>query len=75
VGFGEIIAFIKALPALVNLVTDLRDDVKGMRREAIEKELAEYKEAVSADLKKIIGAKTNEERLRLAHDLANHISR
>ena len=73
-GFAEIVAFFKALPALVNLVSGLREDLKGMRREAIEKELAEYKAQVSADLKKIMGARTNEERLRLANDLSRHIS-
>lgn len=73
-GFAEIVAFFKALPALVNLMSGLRDDIKGLRREAIEKELAEYKAQVSADLKKIMGAQTNEERLRLANDLSRHIS-
>lgn len=72
-GFAEIVAFIKALPALVNMINGLRDDIKQMRREAIEKELAEYRAQVSADLKKIMGAKTNEERLRLANDLSIHI--
>lgn len=72
-GFAEIVAFVKAFPALVNMISGLRDDIKQMRREAIEKELAEYRAQVSADLKKIMGAKTNEERLRLANDLSIHI--
>jgi Ni,Fe-hydrogenase III large subunit len=73
-GFAEIVAFVKAFPALVNMISGLRDDIKQMRREAIERELAEYRAQVSADLKKIMGAKTNEERLRLANDLSIHIS-
>lgn len=73
-GFAEIVAFFKALPALVDLIGGLRQDIKDLRRDSIEKELAEYKRQVSADLKKIMGASTNEERLRLANDLSRHIS-
>jgi hypothetical protein len=73
-GFGEVIAFFKALPALVEMLSGLRQDIKDLRRESMERELAEYKAKVSADLTKIIGAKTNEERLRLASDLSKHIS-
>lgn len=71
--FEAIVAFIKALPALVEMVNGLREDIKQARREAVEKELAEFKAKVSADIKQIIGAKTNEERLRLAANLNSHL--
>lgn len=73
-GFAEVIAFFKALPALVEMLSGLRQDVKDLRRESMERELADYKAKVSADLTKIIGAKTNEERLRLANSLSQHLS-
>jgi Ni,Fe-hydrogenase III large subunit len=72
--FADIVAFLKAFPALVEMISGLRQDIKDLRREKIEKELAEYKAQVSSDLKKIIGAKTNEERLTLASSLTRHIS-
>lgn len=72
-GFVDLVAFIKAFPALVDMISGLRQDIRDLRRERIEKELAEYKAQVSADLKAIMGAKTNEERLRLADSLSRHI--
>lgn len=72
--FADIVAFFKAFPALINLIAGLREDIQNLRQDSINRELAEYKAKVNADLKKISEARTNEERLRLASELSKHLS-
>jgi hypothetical protein len=44
-----------------------------LKQEAIERALASYRAEVSVDLKQIMRATTNEERLKLADALSRHI--
>ena len=70
---AAILAALQAIPALVSGIRDLVDGIKQLKQEAIERALASYRAEVSADLKQIMGAKTNEERLKLADALSRHL--
>lgn len=73
--FADIVAFIKALPKMIDMLRELIDSVKDLRYSAIDKELETIKRDVAETIHKIEGAKTNEERKKLALELANRMSR
>ncbi len=74
-GFAELVAFFKALPEAVKLIRELVDAVKGLHSSAIDKELETIRKDVSDTIYKIEGAKTNEDRKKLALELVTRMSR
>lgn len=74
-GFAEIVAFVKALPKIIDMLRELIDAVKDLKHSAIDKELDEIRKDVAETIHKIEGAKTNEERKKLALELARRMSR
>jgi hypothetical protein len=74
-GFAELVLFIKSLPEMVKVLGNIHDTLKQLRQESIDRELAQIRKDVSITLNQIDGAKTNEERKKLALDLVNRISK
>jgi len=70
-----IVEFFSALPKLVNLVSQLNDEIKQLRLTKQSDELMKYKEDVSNILSQIQKAKTDEERKKLSMELALKLSR
>lgn len=73
-GITEIFAFIRSFPEAVHVLGRIADALIGLRTDAIQKELDHIKSDVATTLKQIEGAPTNEERKRLAHELAVRMS-
>ena len=73
-GFAEIIAFFRALPELVKVLGEVVTSLKQLRQDAIDSELAKIKSDVDITLKQIAGAQTNEDRKKLALELATRMS-
>lgn len=74
-GIAEIIAFFKALPELVRVMGEVVSGLRQLRQDAIDRELDSIKSDVSETLKQIEGARTNEDRRRLALELATRLSK
>lgn len=74
-GIAEIIAFIRALPELARVMGEVVSSLRQLRQDAIDRELDSIKSEVSETLKKIEGAKTNEDRRRLALELVTRMSK
>jgi len=74
-GIAEIIAFLKALPALVEALREVRDDIKQLRQDSIDRTLEGIKADVAETIRNIEGAKSNEDRKRLAMELALRMSK
>lgn len=74
-GFAEIIAFVRALPELVKVMGEVVSALQQIKQDSIDKQLEKIKTDVSETLKKIEGAKTNEERKNLAMELAVRMSK
>lgn len=74
-GIAEIFAFIRALPELVKVMGEVVSSLRHLRQDAIDRELDSIKSDVSETLKKIEGAKTNEDRKRLSMELALRLSK
>lgn len=74
-GFAELIAFVRALPELVKVMGEVVSSLKQMRQDSIDKELSQIRGDVATTLKRIEGAQTNEDRRRLALELAARMSR
>jgi hypothetical protein len=60
---------------MVKILGNIHDTLKQLRQESIDRELAQIRKDVSITLNQIDGAKTNEERRKLALDLVNRISK
>jgi len=74
-GFSEIIAFIRALPKLVEVMGQVVSSLQQLKQDSINRELESIKSDVSKTLKQIEGAQTNEDRKRLAMELALRMSK
>jgi hypothetical protein len=74
-GIAELIAFFRALPELVKVMGEVVSTLQQLRQDSIDKELSKIKSDVSETIKKIEGAQTNEDRKRLALDLALRMSK
>lgn len=74
-GFAELIAFVRALPELVRVMGGVLDELRNLRQDAINRELESIRKDVSITLKQIEGAQTNEDRKRLAMELALRMSK
>lgn len=74
-GFAEIIAFVRALPELVKVMGEVVSALQQIKQDSIDKQLEKIKTDVSETLKKIEGAKTNEERKNLSMELALRLSK
>ena len=67
-------AFFKALPQLVAIMGEVVDALKQLRQDSINNSLNQIKSDVASTLKQIEGAQTNEDRKRLAMELATRMS-
>lgn len=74
-GIAEIIAFFKALPELVKVLGEVVSALQQLKQDSINREMDAIKSDVSKTLKQIEGAQTNEERKKLALELAIRMSR
>ena len=61
-GVAEIVAFLKALPELVNVVQNLQGELSQLRLDIANKNLEEFKNEVTKELDSIILAKTDADR-------------
>ncbi len=61
-GVAEIVAFLKALPQLVNVVQNLQGELAQLRLDIANKNLEEFKNEVTKELDSIILAKTDADR-------------
>lgn len=61
-GVAEIVAFLKALPQLVNVVQNLQGELSQLRLDIANKNLEEFKNEVTKELDSIILAKTDADR-------------
>lgn len=74
-GVTEIIAFIRAFPALVEEIKSLRLEISGLRMEAIDKELSSIRNEVNTQIQILTAAKNDEDRKKALLALSNSISR
>lgn len=70
-----IVEFFTSLPKLVNLISELNNEIKQMRLTKQSEEIMKYKQEVSEVLAQINKAKTDEERKKLSLDLALKLGR
>lgn len=70
-----IVEFFASLPKLVNLISELNNEIKQMRLTKQSEEIMKYKQEVSEVLAQINKAKTDEERKKLSLDLALKLGR
>jgi len=74
-GVAEIILFIRSLPEMVKVLGQINESLKQLKQDFIDKEIQDIRKDVSIVLIQIESAKTNEERRKLALDLANRINK
>lgn len=72
---AEIIAAIKSLGAIAGLLREAIDEMKQLRDENLERKLDVIRKEVDVTLKKITGARSNEEREKLALELNTRIGK
>ena len=73
--FATIMAALAALPEIVKVLGEVASALKQLRQDSINKELEKIKTDVSKKLLEVEGAQTNEERRRLALELALLLSK
>ena len=73
--FVEIMAALKSIGAIAGLLREAIDEIKLLRNESLERKLDVIRKEVDMTLTKIKGAKTNEEREKLALELNIRISK
>lgn len=73
--FAELMAFFAALKEISSTLKLLTEEVKQMRRDAIDSALSDIKKDVNDTLSKIQSAQTKEDRLRLAVELNSRLSK
>ena len=71
--FAEIMLALKSLAAIAGLLREVVDEIKLLRDENTERKLDAIRKEVDVTLSKIKGAKTNEEREKLALELSTRI--
>lgn len=71
----QVVAALKSLAQLADLLRDLISEMQLQRQERIQKELESYKKDVRDVISQINNAKTNEERKHLSSELAKRLSR
>lgn len=74
-GLAELFAFFRALPELVKVMGEVVSSLKQLKQDSVDRELEKIRSDVSTTLKQIEGAQTNEDRRRLAMELATRMSR
>lgn len=71
----QVVAALKSLAQLADLLRDLISEMQLQRQEKIQKELENYKQEVRSVLTQIENAKTNEERKHLSRLLAESLGK
>ena len=71
----QVVAALKSLAQLADLLRDLISEMQLQRQEKIQKELENYKQEVRNVLTQIENAKTNEERKHLSRLLAESLGK
>lgn len=71
----QVVAALKSLAQLADLLRDLISEMQLQRQEKIQKELENYKQEVRNVLTQIENAKTNEERKHLSRKLAESLGK
>jgi len=71
----QVVAALKSLAQLADLLRDLISEMQLQRQEKIQKELENYKQEVRSVLTQIENAKTNEERKHLSRKLAESLGK
>lgn len=71
----QVVAALKSLAQLADLLRDLISEMRLQRQEKIQKELENYKQEVRSVLTQIENAKTNEDRKHLSRKLAESLGK
>ena len=71
----QVVAALKSLAQLADLLRDLISEMQLQRQEKIQKELENYKQEVRSVLTQIENAKTNEDRKHLSRKLAESLGK